>query len=183
MLARCFASNLTSVSPRLSPAISGIRLFDTESLTRIAHIDRPTGARPSLYPTLSSLRPTLHFETNNYLLVAWGDCLMGLSIIDHSQRLTASGEGNASNQNESRTTDSTAPSSQQSLQQQQQQQPVVRRRTVECAMAWELDCVASGMNKFNIGSTSLTHRLPWSQHAHTSVWLPCLCRCRSPGFG
>jgi vacuolar protein sorting-associated protein 41 len=26
-----------------------------------------------------------------------------------------------------------------------QQQPITRRRTVECAMAWELDCVASGV--------------------------------------
>ena len=54
------------------------------------------------------------------------------------------GSGNRQ-QEEFPNSDSNAPSSQQSLQQQQQQQPVVRRRTVECAMAWELDCVASGM--------------------------------------
>lgn len=143
---------------------SGIRLFDTESLTRIAHIDRPTGARPSLYPTLSSLRPNLHFETSNYILVAWGDCLMGLSIIDHSnQRSTAA--SSADGQEESPTSDSHVPSSQRSLQ--QQQQPTVRRRTVECAMAWELDCVASGMH-FPIYSILV---MPWLDDclSHTTL--------------
>jgi len=116
---------------------TGIRLFDTETLTRIAHIDRPTGARPSLYPTLSSLRPSLLFETSNYLLVAWGDCLMGLSITDHSQLPESS---------QSPAVDASPPLPQQSLQHQSQQTPaIVRRRTVECAMAWELDCVASGV--------------------------------------
>lgn len=48
---------------------------------------------------------------------------MGLSITDHGR-----------------------PSAEEStLTQQSTQQPVARRRTVECAMAWELDCVASGV--------------------------------------
>ncbi|CAB9522683.1 associated protein 41 homolog [Seminavis robusta] len=110
---------------------SGIRLFDTETLSRIAHIDRPSGARPSLYPTLASLRPSLCFETESYLLVAWGDCLMGLSITDHNRP----SEGQGTNQNDNPLMGLEMP----------QQQPSVRRRTVDCSMAWELDCVASGV--------------------------------------
>jgi len=102
-------------------------------MTRIAHIDRPTGARPSLYPTLSSLRPTLKFETHNYLLVAWGDCLMGLTITDHSSRPLAT-DSERQTPIES-TTGSPEP----------QQSQIIRRRTVQCEMAWELDCVACGV--------------------------------------
>ena len=49
---------------------NGIKLLDMEHLIRIAHIDRPTGARPSLYPTVRDLQPTLFFETSKHLLVA-----------------------------------------------------------------------------------------------------------------
>lgn len=106
---------------------SGIRLFDIETLTRIAHIDRPSGARSSLYPTLSALRPTLRFETSHYLVVAWGDCLMGLSITDNDKVLPTSTTGEATSSAVTGTS------------------PKPRRRTVECAMAWELDCVACGV--------------------------------------
>ena len=127
---------------------TGIRLFDTETLTRIAHIDRPTGARPTLYPTLSSLRPTLRFETSQYLLVAWGDCLMGLSITDHSQS-SPSSTTSGTQQQQASTEAAASSSGGDAAQGQQQQQPVVRRRTVECAMAWELDCVACGVVPFD----------------------------------
>lgn len=59
---------------------SGIRLMDSDTQTRIAHVDRPAGARPTLYPTVSNLIPTLCFETSNKLLVAWGDCLLTLDV-------------------------------------------------------------------------------------------------------
>lgn len=91
----------------------GMKLLDVDTLTRIAHIDRPTGARLSLYPTLTGLRPHLAFETSQKLLVAWGDCLMSMDIREEA----AMGEGSS----------------------------VAIQRKVECTMAWELDCVASGV--------------------------------------
>lgn len=104
---------------------SGIKLMDADTLTRIAHIDRPTGARPTLYPTISSLRPSLFFERSNSLLVAWGDCLMSMGIrevttVPVGSAMTGLDAGGAS-------------------------QTIVKRRTVECTMAWELDCVACGV--------------------------------------
>ncbi len=92
---------------------SGIKLLDIESLTRIAHIDRPTGARASLYPTLTQIRPHLIFETTSNLLVVWGDCLMSMAV----QETPAPGDGTS----------------------------ITMRRTVQCSMAWELDCVAAGV--------------------------------------
>jgi len=59
---------------------SGIKLLDIESLTRIAHIDRPEGARSTLYPTIRNLRPWIYFETSDRLLIAWGDCLMQMTV-------------------------------------------------------------------------------------------------------
>jgi vacuolar protein sorting-associated protein 41 len=94
---------------------SGVKLLDIESLTRIAHIDRPTGARPTLYPTLGQqlLRPWLCFETSDRLLIAWGDCLMQMTV----QETPAPGEGSS----------------------------ITMRRSVLCSMAWELDGVAAGV--------------------------------------
>jgi vacuolar protein sorting-associated protein 41 len=99
--------------------------MDADTLTRIAHIDRPTGARPTLYPTISSLRPSLLFERSNSLLVAWGDCLMSMGI----REVTTVPVGSAMTGLDAGGTSQT----------------VVRRRTVECTMAWELDCVACGV--------------------------------------
>ena len=94
---------------------SGVKLLDIESLTRIAHIDRPTGARPTLYPTVGprQLRPWLTFETSDKLLLAWGDCLMQMTV----QETPAQGEGTS----------------------------ITMRRSVLCSMAWELDGVAAGV--------------------------------------
>jgi hypothetical protein len=94
---------------------NGIKLLDMEHLTRIAHIDRPTGARPSLYPTVRDLQPSLFFETSNHLLVAWGDCLMQMQIDEHIIEQDASGGSSSEGK---------------------------KRQTVQCTMAWELDCVA-----------------------------------------
>ena len=100
---------------------SGVRLLDADALQRIAHVDRPSGARPSLYPTVSHVKPSLCFETESHLLVAWGDCLLTLHVQETA----------------------TAPPQAESETPQQQQQPVVqRRRHVVCSMAWELDCIA-----------------------------------------
>jgi len=102
-----------------------------ETSTRIAHVDRPAGARAALYPTISSLRPTLLFETSENLLCAWGDCLMTLSV---KERLVRSDN-----------IDSPVPEDQAAAEGSNgalQETQVVKRRTVQCTMAWELDCVA-----------------------------------------
>jgi len=66
----------------------GIKLFDINNMNRIAHIDRPKGARVSLYPGISSLKPTLHFEQSDSLLIAWGDCLMNMTIQKEMSKTT-----------------------------------------------------------------------------------------------
>ena len=95
---------------------SGVRLFDIEYMARIAHVDRPTGARSNLYPTISSLRPSILFERSDSLLIAWGDCLMAMAIRD-SKSSTVAKDGSATKE-------------------------IIKKKTVDCTMAWELDCVA-----------------------------------------
>jgi hypothetical protein len=104
---------------------SGIRLFDADALTKIAHVDRPVGARPSLYPTVRNLTARLCWETENRLLVAWGDCLLQLTVKESTtstQTMVQPSEGGPPGM-----------------------PVVVRRRSVECTMAWELDCIAAGV--------------------------------------
>ena len=101
---------------------SGIKLMDVDTLTRIAHIDRPTGARPSLYPTIAYFKPHLYFETADTLLVCWGDCLMTMNIKGATPPTTSTSGAAAS------TTEERQP-----------------RRSVECSMAWELEGVACGV--------------------------------------
>lgn len=114
---------------------SGIKLFDMDTSTRIAHVDRPTGARAALYPTISSLRPNLVFETSENLLCAWGDCLMTLSI---QERLVRS-----DNIDSHVSEDQAAPAEGSNSSPQAAQ--FIKRRTVQCTMAWELDCIACGV--------------------------------------
>lgn len=83
-------------------------------MSRIAHIDRPSGARASLYPHISSLSPTLVFERSDSLLICWGDCLMNMAIVKKSR--TGSGDIDVNGKTGS-------------------------RMTVRCEMAWEMDCV------------------------------------------
>ena len=104
---------------------SGIRLFDADNLSKIAHVDRPVGARPSLYPSVKNMTARLCFETADHLLVAWGDCLLQLTIRDSSA--------------------SAAPAPTASEGSSEGAPRIVRRRTVECTMAWELDCIAVGV--------------------------------------
>ena len=104
---------------------SGVRLFDIESMSRVAHIDRPIGARSSLYPTISSLHPSILFERSDSLLIAWGDCLMSMLIRDSTNSSTSPSTS-------SNPKDAGAPKE-------------LKRKTVECTMAWELDCVACGV--------------------------------------
>ena len=92
-------------------------------MSRIAHIDKPTGARSSLYPTISSLKPCIIFERSNSLLIGWGDCLMSLIVYDSKSGVGTSASG------EQKDGQPTATSK-------------TRRKTVEASMAWELDCVA-----------------------------------------
>lgn len=95
---------------------SGVRIFDVEFMSRIAHIDRPTGARSSLYPTISTLHPSILFERSDSLLIGWGDCLMAMIVRDTQCILPASKDGTPAKE--------------------------IKRKTVEVTMAWELDCVA-----------------------------------------
>jgi len=112
---------------------SGVRLFDIESMSRVAHIDRPTGARTNLYPTISALRPSLVFERSDSLLIAWGDCLMAMLI---REVVVAS----------SKSKDDSAPKP--------------KRKTVECTMAWELDCVACGLTPIDGKHVAVLGLLP-----------------------
>ncbi|KAL7546817.1 hypothetical protein ACHAWF_010150 [Thalassiosira exigua] len=98
---------------------SGVRLFDIESMSRIAHIPRPTGARSSLYPTISSLRPLLLFERSDSLLFGWGDCLMAWRVQDSQSSMSATKDGTTAKE--------------------------MRRKTVTSTMAFDLDCVACGV--------------------------------------
>jgi hypothetical protein len=107
---------------------SGIKLFDVDTMTRIAHIDRPVGAREALYPSISSLRASLLFETSDSLLCAWGDCLMSMSLEENT---VSRRNLEAPEEEPPRGTPI--------------QEAVVKRRTVQCNMAWELDCVACGV--------------------------------------
>ena len=92
-------------------------------MSRIAHIDKPTGARSSLYPTISTLKPCIIFERSNSLLIGWGDCLMSLIVRDSKSGGGASSSGEQKDGQPSATSKA-------------------RRKTVEASMAWELDCVA-----------------------------------------
>jgi hypothetical protein len=125
---------------------SGVKLYDPVSLKPIAHVDRPIGAQPSLYRwkdgTDDSLEeadeahggellhgrifPNLCFETSRSLLVAWGDCLMTLSITN-----TASVAGDplrapVANSNDTAVLPAAA-----------------RKRNVTCTMAWALDGIVA----------------------------------------
>ena len=89
----------------------GIKLFDIDRMQRLAKIDKPTGARSTLYPYISSLRPSLLFERQDSLLIVWGDCL--LNMILKEEKVESAGSG-------------AKPGS---------------RIQVKCEMAYELDCV------------------------------------------
>ena len=156
---------------------NGIKLMDVETLTRIAHIDRPTGARPTLYPTISSLRPSILFETSSQLLVAWGDCLMTMTIREKSvmpstsSTLTSSasasspsaaGGGDGSIMPTTTTTTTTTTNAATSL----APPSVTRRRTVECTMAWELDCVACGVVPLDEDHVVILGLVPPSDNDH-----------------
>lgn len=78
---------------------SGIRLMDVDQMVRIAHIDRPTGARPSLYPS-RVVWPSLCFETSQQLLVAWGDCLLSLYVHEQQPRNKSSSSAASSSDGE-----------------------------------------------------------------------------------
>lgn len=114
---------------------SGIRLLDSDSWQRLCHVDRPVGGKPSLYPSLRAVLPTLCWETSTRLLVAWGDCLLSLDATEQQQstppvEISLSPGTNIGGDAVS------IP---------QQPRPQQRRKhVVLCTMAWELDCVACG---------------------------------------
>ena len=173
---------------------TGIRLLDAEQLTRLAHIDPPVGARPSLYAhQLRDMKPHLCFETSSKLLVAWGDCLLQLriqntmvrtsppplssssttaaaasgapppqqpqnmtnndqSMVEVGGEQAAAGTTNESGGASTTTSTTTTSAGNASSNNNPTDVPpaaapttVVRRRTVECTMAWQLDCVACGV--------------------------------------
>ena len=130
---------------------SGIKLYDTDRMTRIAHIDRPTGARSSLYPTISSLRPHLYFERSDSLLVAWGDCLVHIHIREEttnkqnqSSTPTNTTSNNNNNNNTNNRTSSMDPSSNNAENSAPTSSQQVVDRRVECGLAWQLDGISVG---------------------------------------
>lgn len=141
---------------------SGVRLYDIETLKPIAHIDRPTGARPSLYPSIAIIKPCLCFETSHSLLVAWGDCLLtmkiretAISVVTNtaSDGVTNDTNGDhggnaletAANGMNSSTLASSASSTLPGPSSATVSRIVQKKRVVECNMAWALDCVACGV--------------------------------------
>jgi hypothetical protein len=140
---------------------SGIRLYDIELFQPIALIDRPTGARPTLYPGIT-VKPNLCFESSTSLLVAWGDCLLAIRIHESNSTISSSRR----QLQVSNTDTSVVPNATPSLQDNtaaaaDQPSPpaetttsnnntinnsaVPKKRVVECCMAWALDCVACGV--------------------------------------
>lgn len=91
---------------------TGIKLLDVESGKRIAHVDRPSGARAALFPSVGVLRCHLTWETESSLLIGWGDCIMNMQIVKEDDL------GNSAH----------SVSAQK------------KAVNVECTMAWELDC-------------------------------------------
>ena len=65
------------------------------------------------------MKPTLVFEQSDSLLIAWGDCLMNMTIKEEVQRTNSDSILSQSGK--------------------------VTKRTVKCANAWQLDCVACGV--------------------------------------
>ncbi len=124
---------------------TGIKLIDSEHLTRIAHINRPAGASPFLYPSIRDVSPCLVFETSQHLLVGWGDCLMQIYVEEHEEDASSS-----------------TPSLAQSAGGSEASKDIRIRRTATCTMAWELDCVACDVvpldsdNVVVLGLVSLT---------------------------
>jgi vacuolar protein sorting-associated protein 41 len=113
---------------------SGVKLYDTATLKPVAHVDRPTGARPSLYPgVVVSVKAHLCFETSHSLLVAWGDCLMTLTVTDCME----TNQRTAAPPNTTAEVAAAAGANSPPL--------PTRKRTVACTMAWGLDCVATGV--------------------------------------
>lgn len=89
----------------------GIKIFDIDRMHRLAKIDKPTGARSTLYPYISSLRPSLLFERQDSLLIVWGDCLLNMILKEEKNENISSGTKLGSH------------------------------IQVKCEMAYELDCV------------------------------------------
>lgn len=137
---------------------SGVRLYDIETLKPIAHIDRPSGARPSLYPSIPVLKPSLCFETSHSLLVSWGDCLLSMviresvvSVVTNTNREMLANDTNG-DRGDNTTETGVHPSSSTSNTSSSAQSPnptvsriVQKKRVVECNMAWALDCIACGV--------------------------------------
>ncbi len=92
-------------------------------------------ARASLYPGISCLRPTMMFECSDSLLIAWGDCLMNMKINNSS-----SGDGVVVMQSSKNF-----------------------KRTVKCAMAWQLDCVACGVAPVDAEHVAVLGLVPGSE--------------------
>ena len=117
-----------------------MRIFDIELMSRIAHIDRPTGARSSLYPTISSLYPSILFERSDSLLIGWGDCLMAMVVRDSQCTVPASKDGTPARE--------------------------MKRKTVEVTMAWELDFVACSVVPVDEKHVAVLGLVPSPKHPH-----------------
>lgn len=139
--------------------VSGIKVFDVDTMTRLAHIDRPTGARASLYyPSINAIKCNLCWESSSSILVGWGDCLMNLQIVDEVKTTTATTAASVTDTPMVPTDSLPVPPSTSlstdlhtsMINAPTQQQQQLRKRTVDCIMAWELDCIACGVAPIDI---------------------------------
>jgi hypothetical protein len=133
----------------------GVKLFDTGTLTALAQVDRPVGARPSLYHGSLTVVPYLVWEQSRQLLVAWGDCLLTLTVTKATQSATETANLTEAT---TTTTASTAPAA-----------ATTRKRTVACTMAWGLDCVAVGVVPIDRNHVAvLGRRIDWRRDEATT---------------
>ncbi|GKY90900.1 hypothetical protein MPSEU_000062800 [Mayamaea pseudoterrestris] len=172
---------------------SGIRIMDMDTLTRLAHVDRPTGAKPSLYPTLADLKPHLVFETAETLLCGWGDCLLSLQVREVKSGLGAPAAARRQLMSTSNVSSNTSlssdgvdvpaegvadtslspsPQSAPSSPAQPQYGPAGsrHRRIVECTMAWQLDCVAIGVAPMDDDHVTVLGIVPPPEHEEEEMY-------------
>jgi hypothetical protein len=135
----------------------GVKLYDTLTLSALAQVDRPVGARPSLYHASLTVVPHLVWEQSRQLLVAWGDCLLTLTVTEATAAPQSATETANGAESSATTTASTTAAS------------AMRKRTVACTMAWGLDCVAAGVVPIDRNHVAVMgRRIDWRRDEATT---------------
>jgi hypothetical protein len=92
---------------------------------------------------LGHVKPHLYFETSRSLLVAWGDCLMTLTISDSANNMiTTVVPATSDNTTSQIPTPSNTPMTNSGSNNNNNSLPI-RKRIVTCTMAWELDGIVA----------------------------------------